>query len=878
MSKPYIELFINNNRVYFEEPPKIAMTYQNEDIENPTAVKNSFSKTVEIDGIPENNRVFDCFYDNNHRNSRFNPLKKVPFAIYRNGDKMQEGYCRLDNIRKSNGKMIYSVTLYGGLGEFISLLQWTDDGREMKLSDLDIQYDWGKVVDKDLIINGWNALNDGTEGYYQTINFAPCYNGVPEDFDASKVAIYADSLPQDFKFTKTKNGYGLTNGWCYGELKEDMDEWMMRDLRSYLQRPVIRFKDIIDGCISRANDKGWSVDLDRDFFNVGNQYYYDAWMTLPLLTESMDAGQISLTKTLSPNTDGRYYLEGGANGQSYVLNVDITPYVSGITSSYNTLYTGAIWGENSNGIYVTKQTNHTFYVQLVKYNSSDEVIGGSNILSFYTKLTGDEKYVYSTPWSGGTGGTGNRVDIVNGNYKKDSNGNYVFSTSGKIKIEDTYEEGVYYKIYYSNATSEFAQAPTLSDRLLYPKTDSTKVYYEGVFKEWDSAVLSSSRVYKMDKSKLLNSEATPADYLLSYLKKFNLRIWTDTFNKTVHIAPRNKYYIDEVKDISDLVDRAGDSTITPLSVSTKYMRFTEPIESTKLSKEYKEDYGVEYGEQKIDTGYEFDSSTVDLFDTSVFNTAMMVNRKSKYNFSYYRPDYSDTYPIPPFFIDGCQTYLINGDGDTTEGDYIDAKKGSTVEKWNLFEGYDVKGKPFFEGADGANVLLFFSGIYQLQTNPNLMSMDFKVTDDVKVFDEWGTDPMWIYTNAYVDNQGVYIAKPVSRLPLFSRYYLDGDYVQKSWDYGTPVAIYDPILTINDNSSIFTQYWKPYIQDRYSSETREVEVEVLLLERVLGDWLRRFYYYDGQYWIMNKIEDYDVTSNDTTKCQLIRIQNKQNYLI
>lgn len=114
--------------------------------------------------------------------------------------------------------------------------------------------------------------------------------------------------------------------------------------------------------------------------------------------------------------------------------------------------------------------------------------------------------------------------------------------------------------------------------------------------------------------------------------------------------------------------------------------------------------------------------------------------------------------------------------------------------------------------------------------------------------------------------------------FFSRYYLDGDYVQKSWDYGTPVAIYDPILTINDNSSIFTQYWKPYIQDRYSSETREVEVEVLLLERVLGDWLRRFYYYDGQYWIMNKIEDYDVTSNDTTKCQLIRIQNKQNYLI
>ena len=56
----------------------------------------------------------------------------------------------------------------------------------------------------------------------------------------------------------------------------------------------------------------------------------------------------------------------------------------------------------------------------------------------------------------------------------------------------------------------------------------------------------------------------------------------------------------------------------------------------------------------------------------------------------------------------------------------------------------------------------------------------------------------------------------------------------------------------------------------------VECRVYLRERVLGDWLRRFYFWDGSWWMLNRITDYDPTYNGTTKCEFVRINDKNNY--
>lgn len=209
--KPSVELYINGQLIEFEQAPAILMTYSNSELTNPTVVKNSFSKTLEIEGTPNNNKVFNCFYDLKWTNGAgFNPSQKMPFELYNNGEIVETGYIKLDSVRR-NGKTIkYNVTLYGGLGQFLYNLTTKEDGEEMKLKDLIYPYDLNFEVNKDTVWNAWMHINNIDSptrplsdelNVYDFINFAPCYNGIPKDFTANKVAINAEMFPDDYKAT-----------------------------------------------------------------------------------------------------------------------------------------------------------------------------------------------------------------------------------------------------------------------------------------------------------------------------------------------------------------------------------------------------------------------------------------------------------------------------------------------------------------------------------------------------------------------------------------------------------------------------------------------------------------------------------------------------
>ena len=154
---------------------------------------------------------------------------------------------------------------------------------------------------------------------------------------------------------------------------------------------------------------------------------------------------------------------------------------------------------------------------------------------------------------------------------------------------------------------------------------------------------------------------------------------------------------------------------------------------------------------------------------------------------------------------------------------------------------------------------------------------YYLTDDIPEFELLNDgEPCWIYVGG---NNGGKISLDVGALPMFSRYLVnENNWVTHSWDFGTPKSLYIPDYSIDESSDIYTQFWQSYIRDRYNVDTRVVECNVLLKERVIGDWLQRFYYFDGTYWILNKVQDYDVTSNGTTKCEFIRIQDTNNYQI
>ena len=53
-----LHLYIGNREVEFHSNPEILYTYQTDELNNPTIVKNSFSKTITIDVIDEDSKYF----------------------------------------------------------------------------------------------------------------------------------------------------------------------------------------------------------------------------------------------------------------------------------------------------------------------------------------------------------------------------------------------------------------------------------------------------------------------------------------------------------------------------------------------------------------------------------------------------------------------------------------------------------------------------------------------------------------------------------------------------------------------------------------------------------------------------------------------------
>lgn len=116
---------------------------------------------------------------------------------------------------------------------------------------------------------------------WDTINFAPTYNGYPDDFDCDKVLINVTGTSFDKEIvedsgTTAETRYVPRYGYAMGELGEDMTGLEIRDLRSWQQTPVLRVKSFFNAITSTTLNGGWTVNLDTDFFNSGNPYYQEA--------------------------------------------------------------------------------------------------------------------------------------------------------------------------------------------------------------------------------------------------------------------------------------------------------------------------------------------------------------------------------------------------------------------------------------------------------------------------------------------------------------------------------------------------------------------------------------------------------------------------
>lgn len=309
-----IRLYIANKLVDCSDELSLPMTYQLEDFNNPTLLKNNFSKTINIPGTKENNKIFGEIYKLDRMQHypdwtgnpfpdgiNFDPSKRVDFQIYKDGDLFESGYMQLNDISIQDNNITYNITLYGGIGDFFYGLKYNEDGTTKTLADLRyfIEDENGNVLDaatemdfevnKEFVSTSF-AKDFSVEGntIYDTIAFIPSYNGVYEDFDSSKCLVNTNQMATSVlpkETTVDGKTYTTDNGYALATLNKDYTEWEMRDLRSYYQRPAIKLNKLIKA-ICREENSGYKVTYDPTFFNDNNPYWSKTFVALPLLTSN----------------------------------------------------------------------------------------------------------------------------------------------------------------------------------------------------------------------------------------------------------------------------------------------------------------------------------------------------------------------------------------------------------------------------------------------------------------------------------------------------------------------------------------------------------------------------------------------------------------
>lgn len=888
-----ISLYIADQLVDLDDQSFILFNYTMDDLSNPTIVKNSFSQQITLKGTTANNKVFGDSFKLDRvvqfqggGGITFNPSKKTPFTIYNEmGEILESGYVKLDSVDRNGADIQYKVTLYGGLGSFFYALSYDESGNKRTLSSLDYlgngdptELDF--TIDKDTIQAAWDVLWDiytgedpGTK--WSVINFAPAYNGFPDNFSPDKglLSLPGAGLPDTKDGYSSKSGYGLVN------LANPQDEWAVKDIRSYLQRPVLSIKAFLDAICDPANNGGYSVEYgDLDDWSVP---YKEMWLTLPTIPslgsikQSGDGLSVTMSSSASAGNEiGRFDIQGSIPYGAVVnanLKCKLRMNMPSGADAYNTL--SMIGVRSSPG-----QSNFSvIFLQVVAYASDDTIVGGSGVkvLTPISRSNPATACGFTPAFP-----TDNYETITPGNINKVSSG--VFEFPGELAFQVEAQNAAYYKLmayvyegagalqrgvwhYNYSGDGSSSRATMYADFTTFFQANSALIVAGGgnsVTKTDSSELRSGARITK---GMLLSTSATPADYLLSLCKMFGLYFVMDNENRHVTIMTRNSLYLDETIDLTKRVDLSKGINIKPLVFDSKWYDFMFEGVGGAFYNEYLNIEGVPYGMQRVNTGFDFNAEAVNLMDTSVFKNAATILARSRYwNIIEAGNDF-----IPSPFLDSGNTITRwNADNETQDTPISCPPSTASITYYNpTFNGYDVPMmcKAEFAEADGKmvdgkDVLLFLSNFHFYQ--------NFKITDDLPVMAVVNDGkPCWILDGG----NGVDI-------PIFSRYEYYQQQISYSLDFGVPRQLDIPGITYMPGGTLYALSWKKYLTDRYDVNTKVMTCRVDFSGiRVSQDLLRRFYWYENSLWVLNAIRNYSLTTFDPVECEFVQVQGKPNYL-
>lgn len=938
-----IELFIaphSNNptsysRLDLGENETILFSRKRTDYTNPTLIKNSFTKTLHLPGTKSNNEIFDEIYHlfRFQNPNDFNPSRRVPFKLLENGLLKESGYLKLDYINKKDEEVTYECTLYGELGNILYNLSYKEDPNTYEVSPLtlaDLDYNIhtapggstlssGFSITKSVIVLGWKHLTSPSSSdseLFNVFNFCVAYNGQQtiDKFDNKKCAVNLDSTTEfpllcevdgikhvvnlydvAFKQDGTPTTRGASDAYYEGtpktktsgsvsyglmEFPEAVTDIEAHDLRSYMQRPVMKISAIFDA-IDRYLDTNYGYHLVKEGTFWTTSDYTDMYMTLPLLSEVIpdieSKYRVTYAKMLSKTSSPASYLISFCKIFGIYLDVDVAEKQL-ILRRVPQFFTDKV---NAGIIDVATD-------QKITPLSFDK----SSYTFDYADSDNDRLKTYKE-----TNGIAYGSKKVNTGYQFDASSapyitNNVFKNAAVSLLQSKYYRCVDMPrpLVPAGSSAKFSLFHYNTDTNVYETNDSLLISrdqtgqdkgYTGMDVKWQGLRVG---LWQDGFPKLeFQSQDGKAKDGSNVLVKFRGMIDCKRFD----VYTLNPEQAQETTQDEDTNANTIFYENTDASIRGEFFTISDDV----WFKEYIGNKNCWISSQ-MDT---LDASIADalpLFsvmnisnstsDTTVIKeesgritglgvkngSIYQINTQHGYNGVMFTPQSGTTGPKYPYisihstkkgdnyFVSACVSCDSLGVFEEkrilpTFGTLVDSKQYSSVGK------YQTIGTIFTSSANSTELQV---KLPQLKgVSEDLYINNYRVVNLTKL----GLDKQLLTVE--------------DALNYFGRFKGHDYWVTESSYFGSPRELFVPntkLDTTSANLNIYDQYWKNYISDIYNVNTRVLECRMKIDN--YNTAFREFYTYDNCLWILSEVTDYD-NETHTCKAKLLKVNDKNNYL-
>lgn len=858
-------LFLNNEEVELDNQVDFTINKAFEDITDPTTIINEWSKTVNIPFTNRNNQLFGSIFSIDRQiltggshptGIYFDPTKKADFKLLYNNSLIMSGYCKLTTVTIKNSGSYYNINLFGQLGNIFHELQQLSFNPDLT-DPSNIKYTIGKkvgdtyqpyvdeIINKDLINTAWTTepTNFGLEGckWNDIIGFACCNQGFNTDFESSSIQTKKDEdktatdvLADHYSSERIDSKVAVENIIGDGLLPRQYGEY-----RSYYQTPYIYVNKMFQMLQAKCKElTDYEVVLDPTWFNPQNPYYSKLVMMLNNIA-TYDVNFTTDTFLFDLFNDGI--------GRTQISSNDALMNVSNAPIAFRGVDTDRLIDKNNISISGNDMSliNFTYCFGLlvdpnIFISSSQTVrIHQDNGIVITVKAISGTEVDRKTILLYGT--NSNISDEIKETYdyaiQVTLNHTASETWEAKLAIKDVVfsipkyvgSESVNFTIDYSWLNSN-----TTSYECQYSMGNWTDYHfysdirgYDGSTQPFQSSNAVSMESYaqwnrsncRCDLRYLWDENTSFFDCILNYCKTYGIIFKVDEVNKQLKLLHRTTYFKDfTIEDWSDKLDRTQEFIISPITFDTKYVSFNYEDNTTDYNEIYSKRYDVNYGGLKLKTLYEFNNENTDLFKdlkTSIVNTATVLswNNMLDNDITYYQ-----TSEVMPYF--------------NNKGDYTD---------------------PF-------GSFYFYNGLTEF--DPELGTV--RITDD-------SSHQITLKTFMYL-KEGIGSESIVTTYPL-----LDIVSGNNLCLFNTPSSTYDIMKDYDGKDSIYTNFWKDWMDEQYNVQNKKIScyLNIHPIDYLKFDF-NHFIMIENQLYLLNKIEDYDITNPETTKCELIGIQDTNAY--